>query len=121
MAVIKQAGFHTSDEAFKLYTPIVKEIFDEGKLDTIASEDVSGKLGFIEEEVYNYHGQIQTKLWVMGSGFVGELDTFKINTKNYWPKLSYHQYNYPSPRFSYWHISRIKNVIKWFSWFIYVY
>lgn len=89
MAIIKQQGFLTSDEAFKLYTPVVTEIFDEWKLDSIWIEDVTGKLAFTDEMVNTYHGQIQTKLWVMGSGFVWELDTFKINSKNYWPKMSF--------------------------------
>jgi len=89
MTVIKKAWLLSSDEAYKLITPVVIELFDELEMDPRSQEDVSGKLGFTPFEATTKDGQIQTQLWVEGTPLVGEFDSFVLDEDKYGNKISY--------------------------------
>ena len=89
MTVIEKSGLLSSDEAYKIVAPVITELFDEKVLDPRVNENVAEKLGFVDYEVVDKDGQIQTKLGLKWAPLVWEFDAFKINGKKYGNKISY--------------------------------
>lgn len=89
MAVVEKSWLLSSDEAYKVIAPVVVELFDEKMTDPRVDENVAEKLGFVDWEVVDKEGQIQTKLGITAAPIVGEFDTFKIDNEKYGNKVSY--------------------------------
>jgi hypothetical protein len=89
MAIVKQSGLLSADEAYKLIAPVVVELYNELELDARAEEDVAGKLGFVPFKPNQKNGQIQTKLGLRGTPEVGEWDSYTVSEQSYGNKIGY--------------------------------
>lgn len=89
MTVVEQSGMLSSDEAFKLISPVIIELLDERLTDPRVNENVSEKLGLSDMEVKTKDWKIRTKLWLVAAPLVGEFDPFKISSRKYGNSISY--------------------------------
>ena len=89
MPIVKKSGVLSSDEAYKLISPVIIELFDEANMDPRAEENVAEKLGFVPFEAVTKGGQIQTKLGIQGTPLVGEWSAYTVDETKYGNKISY--------------------------------
>jgi len=89
MANLILDNFYSGNETAELVGTRLLELFEELELNPVIKEDVSGKIGFRDEVVYDKKGYWKTVLWVDEAPIVDEFDTFVIQDKEYGPDKSY--------------------------------